>query len=126
MDARRQEVYGALYRSDGRDLREIIPAQVAPPEAWAQSVRECVQDEAISFLGSGVAAYPEIFADSGVDHRAHAAQLGAMVASIVATRGLDHLPDARPRYIRPSQAEVNFGPAPRHLPVDNLDPNSTV
>jgi tRNA threonylcarbamoyladenosine biosynthesis protein TsaB len=126
LDARRQEVYGALYKSDGEHLEEIIPASVAAPEQWLESVRAATAGRDTIFLGSGVMAYPKIFSQSNVDHRLHAAHLAKLAAALLQEGGADSLPDAKARYVRPCQAEVKFGAAPAHNPVDNVDPKASI
>ena len=96
------------------------------PESWLKTVVDAVNGHDVVFLGSGVAAYPELFTNTEVDHRLHAGKLAQLAVEILEERGVESLPSAVPRYIRPSQAEINFGAAPNHNPVDNLDPKATL
>ena len=126
LDARRQEVYGALYRSNGQNLEEVLAPNVASPEQWAETLCEAANGSDIAYVGSGVLAYPDIFPTIHEDHRMHAGKLGQLAAEILSKEGVESLPNATPRYVRPSQAELLFGQTPTHNPVDNLDPKATL
>jgi len=71
-------------------------------------------------------AYPDVFPTTHKDHRMHAGKLGQLASEILSKEGVESLPSATPRYVRPSQAEIKFGQAPVHNPVDNLDPKATL
>ncbi len=121
LDARKGEVYGALYEVTDDGFQEVIASSVSEPRAWRDRVSSAAKD--VTWLGSGVAAYPDVFEDGGVDHRVRASQL-ALLAEAAYHRDPAALPTAAPRYIRPSEAEVKFGPAPAHDPMRRVDVHS--
>jgi tRNA threonylcarbamoyladenosine biosynthesis protein TsaB len=56
IDARRGEVYGAVYRRESRGvLTEVRPPDVMSPERWFASL----PDSEILFCGDGIMRYPE-------------------------------------------------------------------
>jgi len=55
LDARKGEVYGALFRLNGRRER-LLPDLAAAPGEMLERVREVAGEEAILFLGSGASA----------------------------------------------------------------------
>lgn len=111
VDARKREVYAAAFRWVGGQLEELIPATVLSASDWVARL-----GEPAVFVGSGVAEYPDIFDTAADDHVIHAASVARLAYRAWA---LDptQLPLARPRYIRPSEAEVKFGLAPAHDPL---------
>jgi tRNA threonylcarbamoyladenosine biosynthesis protein TsaB len=65
VDARRAEVYWALYRSDGATLRQLVGPAVATPEAVAAAWEEL--DEGLLAVGDGAWRYREVFAAAGAE-----------------------------------------------------------
>ncbi len=117
LDARKGEVYGGLFRCVAGEIQTVIAADVRAPDRWVARLREEVPDGDLVYLGTGVAAYPEHFVDSNLDPRVHAAALAALGEEAWLRGGRLELPPAIPRYVRPSEAEIKFGPAPSHDPV---------
>ena len=127
IDARKSEVYAAAYRctvglggEPGWPETVLEPAVVSPA-AWTARIAELGLAEPIRFVGSGVEAYPEHFGPQVEAVQIRASVLGKL-AFLLTRRagGADALPPAAPRYVRPSEAEVKFGQAPAHDPMDNL------
>ena len=60
IDARRGEVYHALYRQDRGYPVALMEPRVAPPEAAAASVRDWMEKEGseVAGVGNGMEAYP--------------------------------------------------------------------
>ena len=111
VDARKREVYAAAFRWVDGELEEVIPAMVLSASDWVARL-----GQPAVFVGSGVAEYPEIFETAADDHVIHAACVARLAyRAWVADPGA--LPPARPRYVRPSEAEVKFGLAPAHDPL---------
>jgi tRNA threonylcarbamoyladenosine biosynthesis protein TsaB len=59
LDARRQEVYTALYRADGHELATPAPL-ILTPEAWAEQLAH----HAVLFFGSGAAKFQPLVSDN--------------------------------------------------------------
>ena len=108
-DARKKEIYTALYRC--REVPEpVISDCVLPPELFLDRL-----DGSIIFVGDGAIRYREIiesrFGDRAYFAPASATQpraaAGAVLAEAVFSRGRAVLPAAlAPLYIRPSEAEL--------------------
>jgi len=57
LDARRGEVYGALFRLGERRPARLLDDRAEPPDAFAERVRETAAGEPVLLLGTGAAAY---------------------------------------------------------------------
>jgi tRNA threonylcarbamoyladenosine biosynthesis protein TsaB len=111
INARRGEVYAALYRQDGEQVHEECAGIVVTPEALCALVRERTL-----FLGSGVGVYGEVFAtclgERAVCVNTHAAERG--LAAAVARVGARRFPmtetellcTLQPLYVRPADARM--------------------
>jgi tRNA threonylcarbamoyladenosine biosynthesis protein TsaB len=64
VDARRGEVYWALYRGDGRSLNELRPPAVATPETLAGELTRL--DGTVLTVGDGASRYKELLLTAGV------------------------------------------------------------
>ncbi len=58
IDARRGEVYGALFR-EGRERGRILPDAALPPAALAERVMGIAEGEPVFFLGTGASIYED-------------------------------------------------------------------
>jgi tRNA threonylcarbamoyladenosine biosynthesis protein TsaB len=58
IDARRGEVYGALFR-EGTERERILPDAALPPAILAEQVKEIAPGEFVLFLGTGASVYEE-------------------------------------------------------------------
>jgi tRNA threonylcarbamoyladenosine biosynthesis protein TsaB len=108
-DARKKEVYGALYRVTS-SIEPLIDDCVAPPDRILTSI----EGEAI-FVGDGAIRYREliesIMGDRALFAPAHCnqprASAGAILACDLLRAGAGvSLPLLNPTYIRPSEAEL--------------------
>lgn len=108
-DARKKEVYGALYRVTA-SIEPLIADCVAPPDRFLGSIK----GEAI-FVGDGAIRYREviesIMGDRALFAPAHCNQPRASAGAILAcdllrTGAGVPLPLLNPTYIRPSEAEL--------------------
>jgi len=111
MDARKGEVYTALYRGgEGHDLERLTPYQVMKPQRLA----EFITGKTI-LLGDGLLRYGDILAAGLRDHLVRApAHLNAIRGASIAWLAMERLRQAlaedistcTPLYIRPSEAEL--------------------
>jgi tRNA threonylcarbamoyladenosine biosynthesis protein TsaB len=114
LDARKDEVYTALYRTlDGR-LEVIAPARAVPPATLAEDLRLGTEGPLV-IVGDGVAPFAGVF--TGVlGPRARLAPAGFRLPSAVTVGELGQWALARgetsdpaglvPLYLRPSEAEL--------------------
>ncbi len=111
MDARRGQVYNALYRSDGVSLREIAPLR-------ALSIEDCCEElaqmgERVVFLGDGLPVCGDIIKEKlGSMVLFAPANLNAQMAGSAAVLAKDkkHIryDELVPFYLRKSQAEREY------------------
>ncbi len=111
LDARKKEVYGAVFQWDGQGLRRVLPEMVCPVEEVLEAVRgECV------FLGSAAVVYRErIIAHLGERADFVPSGMHYPLARTVAVLGLSLAQESEnrkdpsevvPFYLRPSEAEL--------------------
>jgi len=113
LDARKKEVYTALFKSDGNgDLIRLTEDMVISFQLLVDRIKEPVV-----FLGDGVTVYGDFF-KKRLGGLAHFAPVNAMLPSAlsVAKIGLPKLRRGEtasgtivPVYIRKSEAEIKFG-----------------
>jgi tRNA threonylcarbamoyladenosine biosynthesis protein TsaB len=115
LDARRGEVYSALYRGDGSGNTErLTEYRVLSPETLLQAV-----PGPVLFLGSGVGVYGDRFRSAGIHRVAlepeqnhlRASVLCRLAREIHAAAGATRPRDLRAIYVRPSDAERKKDPA---------------
>ncbi len=113
LDARKKEVYTALYRlSDDGEISKLVDDCVIRPEIILKEIKEPTV-----FLGEGARMYKELISE-GLGHHAHFAPLSKQLPSAanVAELGLKAIRSGKtenpetlvPRYIRKSEAEIKF------------------
>ena len=111
LDARRGEVYAALYEpAEAGVPRELLPAGVFTPEELAQHLPDrCTLvgegaalygDRVRELLGDGVQVVPPPASDPSAAH------VGVLAARLCRTGGLGDAADLSPRYVRRAEAEV--------------------
>lgn len=111
LDARKQEVYGAIYQTSTGTLKTLMEPVVIPMEELATAI-----NEPTIFIGDGVPVYTEQIQQLGENGILGSPQLIFPRAAAVGTLALSqfaagHFLDpasASPIYIRPSDAEVNL------------------
>jgi len=107
IDARKSEVYGAVYRwGDGGEMSCLLEAQVAPVAELLERAR-AVSDDLLVF-GSG-AVVSGLGQEAPVHwHIASAAHVGALAARDWEAAGRDgrQAPAFDPAYVRASDAEI--------------------
>ena len=110
LDARRQEVYAALFRFTGRRLERLMEDTALAPEALCERIQTPTL-----FLGDALGAYGELFGHRLGDRLLipPAASRGARPACVAELgrqrllRGeRDQAASLVPRYLRPSEAEL--------------------
>lgn len=116
IDARRGELYAAVYRfTEGGVLEELRPACVLPPERLVEELA-ALEGELV-LVGDGAAAYRDLLAE-GLGSRAaipggsldlpRAGHLAELAGERLANEGGDDLAALVPNYIRRSDAEIGF------------------
>ena len=121
-DARKKEVYYAVYRETGDGVEgsfeTLLPPRVAPPEKARAALEALVRngDEPCWILGEGLQAYPEVFTVARTpefrqgpvgDHRPRAAHLAALAeASLRKSGDVADFRTVEPLYVRRSEAEL--------------------
>jgi tRNA threonylcarbamoyladenosine biosynthesis protein TsaB len=113
LDARKQEVYAALYECDAEGQTERTgPDLVLPPEKLAERLAG-----PIILVGDGAVVYRELFKEKlGEDaifvpttsHFPRAATIGLLGAEKLARKELLDPANSVPIYVRPSEAEINL------------------
>jgi tRNA threonylcarbamoyladenosine biosynthesis protein TsaB len=110
LDARKQEVYAALFRHDATGLCRVMEDTAMPPEDLCHLIRNPTL-----FLGDGVETYGALFRERLGDRmlRPPMASRGARPACVAELgrarllRGERDAPESLiPRYLRPSEAEL--------------------
>jgi tRNA threonylcarbamoyladenosine biosynthesis protein TsaB len=113
LNARKGEVYWALYQFEGEELIQVEKEAASPPEGVANRVREKTV-----FVGDGAADYArQIKGILGQRALFAPATAGTVRASVVAEMGMDRLRRGErddlaslvPRYVRRSEAEIKWG-----------------
>lgn len=114
LDARKQEVYAALFQHEREGLRRLAEDQAVSPEALCGLIRKPTL-----FVGDGVAAYRERFQRLLGEHfllppAANRGSRAACVAELGRGRLLagerGEAASLAPTYIRPSEAEIHRRP----------------
>lgn len=109
LDARRGEVYGALFRlGEGRRPARLLDDRAEPPEAFAARVRDAAAGEPVLFVGTGALAYRSEFGRTlGASARFPEAVVlhpsALAIATMVEEAALDPAPDLdviEPVYLR--------------------------
>lgn len=98
MDARRGEVYGALYHRVEDTLHEVRSPAVMPPEAWFASL----PDSDIVFCGDGALRYRQFVSRPAWSVREIDLYLASAVAQLAASPASGPL---EPLYVRRTEAE---------------------
>jgi len=116
LNARRQEVYAALYRVEENTIRQVLPACAVPPLEWARKLDG--YGEPVVLAGDGAAVYREIL-ENKLGSRAVFVPLAFSVASAASVAWLgrkklldgqsDDLYRLKPDYIRLAEAQAKLG-----------------
>lgn len=114
IDARRGEVYGALFRTDGGAPREIVPLFAAKPETIGGILARAGEASPVILCGTGALRHREILAPLvGAGSRFASARWAWPSASLCAALALgraaipyESLFDLEPLYVRPPDARL--------------------
>lgn len=115
IDARRGELYVALYRSRGDELDEVLSPQVLPPE----EVVERLRGEGALLVGDGALLYKDLFLKELGDrayfpppplHHPRASAVAFLGEGRLLRGERDDLLTLTPLYVRPSDAELKSSP----------------
>lgn len=116
LNARRNEVYSAVYRVDSPgELQFVMPYGALPPKELIAFFRQ--REEPVVFLGDGVPVFGDLLLQelgprcelaSPLDSLPRAAALGWLGIKKLKNGEVADLITAKPFYIRPSEAEVTW------------------
>jgi tRNA threonylcarbamoyladenosine biosynthesis protein TsaB len=114
LDARKGEIYAALYRRVENGLEKLSGEFLAKPQDLAAMVLATTTSEAV-YLGEGVISYSDALREGSQGCRvsfadalawSSATMVAALGAARVAQGQLDSMGSLQPLYVRPSEAEV--------------------
>ncbi len=114
IDARRREVYWALYRRSGADLVMVEPEQAGPPALVLDRI-----DRPCAFIGSGAWLYRDALAGNAhanlatieARHRLRPGSVAQLAARRLRCGRTENLDSFGPFYLRASDAEKNRPPS---------------
>lgn len=122
IDARKSELYAALYRTEWPAsaphpiLQPVLPADVLAPAALVDALRPHVVPTAtLQIMGTGVALYRDVLLNAFPNARVIASPamgmsrafcLGLLAQADIAAKNTPALATLEPHYIRPSDAEI--------------------
>lgn len=121
LDARKQEVYTALYDNRGYYPRRLSGEMACSPQELAERALSAAEQNGLSriaLLGDGYYPYRQIFSDYLGDRLVvapphlmlpRASALGSLALARVIRADFDEMIKMRPRYIRLSEAESKLG-----------------
>lgn len=114
IDARRGEVYTALYEITGGDPKEILPPFASSPGSLAAHIRELGYTETLTLAGSGLDRYRDELESSFPEDTVFGGPSSAQPTVALAARlalGRDAVPygelsSLEPLYVRPPDAKL--------------------
>ncbi|MCA9520375.1 MAG: tRNA (adenosine(37)-N6)-threonylcarbamoyltransferase complex dimerization subunit type 1 TsaB [Myxococcales bacterium] len=116
-DARKKEVYGAIYRVDGFSASRLGPCLVQAPTTLCQTIAARVDDDQpLVLIGSGAQLYRSTFVErfgatavppeGHHGHQVRAQQIARLAFERWARGATMELAAIEPEYVRPSEAEL--------------------
>jgi tRNA threonylcarbamoyladenosine biosynthesis protein TsaB len=115
LDARKKEVYAALFHRKGETLKRVSDDVVSAPLAVVESARRRMNGGRCLFIGDAVAAYAELVKAGlgeqglltlGESYPSVAYAVARLAEDKVRRRELDPVGPLVPLYLRPSEAEL--------------------
>lgn len=115
LDARKKEVYAALFRRTGRELERISDDVAASPDRVLDSVRAAAGPGACLFLGDGARVYRDVIQgglgdralfNSGDSYPSTASAAARLGEKKILSGEREPASSLAPVYLRPSEAEL--------------------
>ncbi len=115
LDARKKEVYAALFRRKSGCLERVSDDVVAPPAAVLEAARRRIGSERCLFIGDAIAAYESIIQQTlgaqaletlGAGYPSTAAAVARLAEEKLRRGDYDAVGPLAPIYLRPSEAEL--------------------
>jgi tRNA threonylcarbamoyladenosine biosynthesis protein TsaB len=115
LDARKKEVYAALFQRKGEALERVSDDVVSAPVAVVESARRHMNGGRCLFIGDAVAAYAELvkagLGDKGLltlgeSYPSVAFAVARLAEDRIRRRDFDPVGPLAPIYLRPSEAEL--------------------
>ncbi len=115
MNARKHEVYTALFRFTGQEEEELVPPRAVEPKTWAQEL--LTFQEPVILLGDGVPAYrglwqgilgDQVFIPPPIHWQIRASQVAWLGRKKLMAKEFANLYSLKPVYIRPAEAEARL------------------
>jgi tRNA threonylcarbamoyladenosine biosynthesis protein TsaB len=115
IEARKNELYTAMYRWQSNEMQRFTGYLVVSPESLSALLKDC--DDPVTFLGDGVNTYGEILlrdlgargqVASTADNLPRAAQIGLLGWKRILSGQVDDVMQLKPFYLKPSAAEQNL------------------
>ena len=115
LDARKKEVYAALFRRDGASLERVSDDVVAPPEAVLDAARRRIGSARCLFIGDAIVTYEaavkqalgaQALSTLGAGYPSTAAAVARIAEDKLSRGDYDAVGPLAPIYLRPSEAEL--------------------
>ncbi|HEY3305416.1 MAG TPA: tRNA (adenosine(37)-N6)-threonylcarbamoyltransferase complex dimerization subunit type 1 TsaB [Candidatus Binatia bacterium] len=119
LDARKKEVYAALFCRSGGRLERVSEDIAAAPEKVVESVRRLTDGEPCVFIGDAARTYAEVVKESlgekgrltlGENYPSVASAVAFLAEEKILRRECDPVGPLVPLYLRPSEAELKRKP----------------
>lgn len=120
LDARKKEVYAALFRKRAGALERLTEDLVSPPARVIRRIQSSVPQDPCLFIGDGTKAYSDLIKNSmgdlssltlGEAYPSTACAVARLGEERVRNQESDSPGALVPLYLRPSEAELKKGPA---------------
>jgi tRNA threonylcarbamoyladenosine biosynthesis protein TsaB len=117
LDARKNEVYAALFRRENETLERLTEDGVSAPERVLERARSLAGGERCLFIGDGIGIYAEkienflgraAFLDPGDSYPSTASAVARVGEEMLRQKRPDSLGAMVPLYLRSSEAELRF------------------